>query len=59
MQYFQLLTNISEFILKILIHEKTDINSVIINVNILKIIIVSAFNTLIFNIKIDNINTIG
>ena len=40
-------------------HEKTDINSVIINVNILKIIIVSAFNTLIFNIKIDNINTIG
>ena len=58
-KYSQLLTKISELILKILIHVKTDINSVIIKVTRFITTIVRDFNQSIFNMNFVAISTIG
>ena len=58
-KYSQLLTKIFEFILKILIHVKTDINSVIIKVTRFITTIVRDFNQSIFNMNFVAISTIG
>lgn len=58
-KYSQLLTKISELILKILIHVKTAINSVIINITRFVITIVIDFTAFNFKIKIDKINILG
>lgn len=58
-KYSQLLTKISELILKILIHVKTDINSVIIKLTILLTITAIDCKGFNFNTKTDNKKTVG
>lgn len=58
-RYIQLFTKVSEFILNILMHVNTDINSVIIKIIIFDIIIDNAFIAFWFSTKIVNRSTSG